>query len=164
MKTLPELLRRIIDETKMLTREEWAEVLSVSPKQLADWVLGLTMPTPRALRAIGDIVDRDLRFPQQEWKDLMNAPLQDVYPEASWEVRKEVGQNLGSYALKDMRQAFLERLESLLPEEQEQVIYEMSGVIRRRLRNLPPSKEELKSIAQEASKLVDEMKADRDPK
>src|SRR5207244_2263066 len=53
-----EMLLRLIDETNLFTRAEWAEILDVSEAAISQWVNDKTLPRPELLRMIVDTVKR----------------------------------------------------------------------------------------------------------
>src|SRR5215510_3181024 len=52
-------LARLLDETKLLTRQQWAELLDVSPAAISQWVNDKTIPRPEVLRMVIDALEEN---------------------------------------------------------------------------------------------------------
>src|SRR5215469_12947933 len=71
-------LARLLDDTNLLTRQQWAELLDVSPAAISQWVNDKTIPRPEVLRMVIDALEENSVLPPQKldpsWGQVVNLP------------------------------------------------------------------------------------------
>src|SRR6516165_1399818 len=76
-------LVRLIDDTELMTRQQWAELLDVSPAAISQWVNDKTIPRPEVLRMIIDALEEDPDLAARvlgEFKEISRRPSAEVSP------------------------------------------------------------------------------------
>jgi hypothetical protein len=129
------MLRRLIDETDVLRRAEWAEVLGVSEAAISQWVNDVGLPRPENVRAILTTLLADRRVSDETieaFENLARRPGTEISPHGD-----RLSPNLAHYMLKPLRDGFLRTLETLPPRSQEKVLLEALERCRE-LRRVPP--------------------------
>ena len=98
-------LARLLDDTGVYTRAEWAKCLRVPEQILADWVSDKGFPTYDRLRMILDIVQNTAGVsaqPAHDFEMLTLLPIAEVTPFAS-----VIGKNLDAYLGQTLEDATL---------------------------------------------------------
>src|SRR5262245_8795897 len=71
-------LARLLDDTSLLTRQQWAELLDVSPAAISQWVNDKTIPRPEVLRMVIDVLEENSALTPQvlklSWGQVGNLP------------------------------------------------------------------------------------------
>jgi hypothetical protein len=82
-KTFGEALRKMLDDSKMFTRPEWADFLDRSEEELELWTEDREMPDPVTLRMLlAALADSD-GIPQavfEEWESIAHLPIRTTAP------------------------------------------------------------------------------------
>ena len=76
-------LVKLLDDTKLMTRQQWAELLDVSPAAISQWVNDKTIPRPEVLRMIIDALEENTDVAYQvlgEFKRISRRPSVEVSP------------------------------------------------------------------------------------
>jgi hypothetical protein len=123
-------LARLLDETNLLTRQQWAELLDVSPAAISQWVNDKTIPRAEVLRMIIDALDDNSELQPAilgEFKAIMRSPATDVSPNG-----ERMGPSVGHYLVKPLLEGFLRNLNSLTFESQEGILYRAAEMCRER--------------------------------
>lgn len=108
-----------IFDAGLLNRKQWSEVLDVDELMLLAWAQDEAMPIAKYLRAILDVAERDERFQPALAK--LNTVLDTPIPKCK---------TLRHYLIIDLKNSFLESLDTLSPEVQERILFEASRLIR----------------------------------
>ena len=119
-----QLLRRLLDDTGIFNRSEWAEFLSVSTAAISQWVNDNTVPRPELLRMIVDLVRSVDNAPQgllQEFETMAARPSEVVSPNG-----KRFGESVSAYLVRPLLDGFLLDLKGLKSEEQARVLLRAS--------------------------------------
>jgi hypothetical protein len=128
------VLRGLLDETGVFSRDEWARVLVVSPAAISQWVNDHTIPRASLLRSILDVVKRHCgdRHPALlKFFDTARRPADAVSPHGT-----RMRPTVGHYLVTPVLEGFQRVLETIPPERQEQVLFRAAAECRR-LRYLP---------------------------
>lgn len=97
-------LSRLLDETGMFTRKEWARFFGVQPQLLEAWEQDEIFPRPDFLRVMLDLLNSAAGVPKaplDEFQALMVKPLEEISPCGSSLKTK----NLKEYLARDIRRA-----------------------------------------------------------
>jgi hypothetical protein len=114
-------LARLLDDTQLLTRQQWAELLDVSPAAISQWVNDKTIPRPEVLRMLIDAVEESFPPPTEiigEFKEITRRPATEVSPNG-----ERLGASVGHYVVKPLLEGFLRNLDGLDFEAQERVLH-----------------------------------------
>ena len=107
------LLLRLLDESHILTREQWADVLRVETADIEGWVSGASLPSPIVIRGIVTVVSNDVRVPGEILEEFESQrDTLEVSP----------GLTLGKFMLQPLREAFEETLRFASSKIQEEVL------------------------------------------
>jgi hypothetical protein len=121
-------LVRLIDDTELMTRQQWAELLDVSPAAISQWVNDKTIPRPEVLRMIIDALEEDPDLAARvlgEFKEISRRPSAEVSPNGD-----RMSPSIGHYVVKPLLQGFLRNLGGLDFEAQESILYQASDMCR----------------------------------
>src|SRR5215471_11940692 len=121
-------LVKLLDDTKLMTRQQWAELLDVSPAAISQWVNDKTIPRPEVLRMIIDALEEDPALSAQvlgEFKEISRRPSRDVSPNG-----ERMSPSIGHYVVKPLLEGFLRNLGGLGFEAQESILYHASDMCR----------------------------------
>jgi hypothetical protein len=121
-------LVRLLDDTKLLTRQQWAELLDVSPAAISQWVNDKTIPRPEVLRMIIDALEENPDFAAlvlAEFKQISRRPSAEVSPNG-----ERMSPSIGHYVVKPLLEGFLRNLAGLDFEAQERILYQASDMCR----------------------------------
>ena len=131
-------LESLLDETKIFSRKEWADILGFSESHIEEWVSGTLFPSPGILRMIVDVVEISFgaeQKPLDEFKKLYgkrlleqekNFPVQTIVHFLSYldDLR------LGEYLLLPVLDGFLRNLKTLPLDLQEQLLFHFAEACR----------------------------------
>lgn len=120
-----QLLRRLLDETDIFSRSQWAEFLNVSTSAISQWLNETTVPRPELLRMILDLVRSVDNAPQgllQEFDEMAAKPAAAV----STRHGKKFGESVNAYLIRPLLEGFLLDLKGLKVEEQARVLLRAS--------------------------------------
>jgi hypothetical protein len=118
------VLRRLLDETNILTRAEWSELLRVSEAAISQWVNDHTLPRPELLRKIVWVVRNSSGVPNdilEDFDDMAIKPASQVSPHSD-----SLRQSVGHYLIQPLLRTFLGELSRLKPQEQEKFLLKAS--------------------------------------
>lgn len=121
-------LRELLDDTGVLTREEWARTLGVTKQAISQWVNDRTIPRPDVLQGIldffvdargrkKDIVDR--------FTQLARMDSREVSPHA-----ERLGPTVGDYLLEPLMRGFFRNFNPLPAIYKAEVLYRASELCR----------------------------------
>ena len=114
------LLRRMLDESGIFSRSEWAEYLRVSEPAISQWLNDHTMPKAEHLRKIIWTLRNKDNVPKNlitEYESLLELSAHEVTPHFN-----RIGNTLGEYVISPLVQTFLMDLKRLNPTEQEKLL------------------------------------------
>lgn len=120
-----QLLRRLLDETDIFSRSQWAEFLNVSTAAISQWLNDTTVPRPELLRMILDLVRSADNAPQellQEFGEMAAKPAASVSPRHG----KKFGESVNAYLIRPLLEGFLLDLKELKAEKQARVLLRAS--------------------------------------
>lgn len=118
------LLRRLLDETDIFSRSQWAEFLNVSEAAISQWVTDKTVPRAELLRMIVELirsVDDAPHEPLREFEKMAAKPSGIVSPNG-----KRFGESVNAYLVSPLLDGFLLDLKGLQPEKQGRVLLKAS--------------------------------------
>jgi hypothetical protein len=121
-------LVRLLDDTRLMTRQQWAELLDVSPAAISQWVNDKTIPRPEVLRMIIDALEEDPDLAAcvlGEFKEISRRPSAEVSPNGD-----RMSPSIGHYVVKPLLEGFLRNLGGLDFEAQESILYQASDMCR----------------------------------
>jgi transcriptional regulator with XRE-family HTH domain len=120
-------LARLLDETDLFKREEWARVLDITPQAISHWVNDKAIPRAELLRRILDVLTNATGVPQdilREFYAVCREPATKVSPLHG----DRMGKTVGHYLVTPVMQGFLRALNPLPPQQQEDVLYQASDL------------------------------------
>ena len=120
-------LVRLLDDTNLMTRQQWAELLDVSPAAISQWVNDKTIPRPEVLRMIIDALEENTKMSPHvgEFREISRRPSAEVSPNGD-----RMSPSIGHYVVKPLLEGFLRNLSGLDFEAQESILYQASGLCR----------------------------------
>jgi hypothetical protein len=121
-------LARLLDETYLLTRQQWAELLDVTPAAISQWVNDKTIPRPEVLRMLIDAIEESSAPPAQiltEFRAISRRPATEVSPHG-----ERLGTSVGHYIVKPLLDGFLRNMYGLDSDAQERVLYKAAEMCR----------------------------------
>src|ERR1043166_9186395 len=121
---LATILVKMIDETKILRRDEWASILCVTPSAISQWLNDKALPRAEVMRSILSLLkEHDRIKPEllEEFNSLILIAAREVSPLFRSRIR-----TLFEYLLAPQLERFLRDLDSLHPESQERVLLRAS--------------------------------------
>jgi transcriptional regulator with XRE-family HTH domain len=121
-------LVRLLDDTKLMTRQQWADLLDVSPAAISQWVNDKTIPRPEVLRMIIDALEENPDLAPRvlrEFKQISRLPAAEVSPNGD-----RMNPSIGHYVIKPLLEGFLRNLAGLDFEAQELILYHASDLCR----------------------------------
>lgn len=114
------LLRDLIEHTDIFPRSEWATTLGVTPAAISQWLNDKTVPRPRTLRSLLDVVRRyrgnDNKY-LQSFLAIVDKPAHTVSP-----LGGRLGSSVGGYLASPVLEGFLRQLGTLSYSIQEAVL------------------------------------------
>ena len=124
------VLRVLLDDTDIFTRDEWADALGVTTPALSQWVNDHTLPRASTLRSLLDIVRR-YKGPShptlRAFDELSEHPAEDISPHGD-----RMRPTLGHYVVRPVLEGFQRVLKfTLQPAQQEQVLARAAAESRR---------------------------------
>jgi len=134
MSLFADALRGLLDEAKLFTRSEWAEILNVKEETIEDWLGDRKLPRPEDLRSIDDTIKEDLRTPGK-----LLARFETMAVGRAWDVSpfgKEIGPTVSHYMTRPLREAFMRWLDCLPQKEQEELLYRAVDMCRDRTKQI----------------------------
>jgi hypothetical protein len=120
------VLRRLLDETGVFERREWAEFLRVSESAISQWVRGHTLPRAEYLRKVLWVLRNADDVPSEvldDFERMAAMPAEEVAPDHS----KTIGQTVGDYVLSPLLEAFLRDLKRMDPPDRERFLLEAAA-------------------------------------
>ncbi len=121
----------------LLDRWQWRHILGRDLAEIHSWVEEGQLPDPRSLQSIYDIVQRDLRFPQALFEELLDRPCADLQREASskdlGQLFRSAGPTLRHYLLRPRREALINDIALMDADVQVKVLAELAKEVRKRL-------------------------------
>lgn len=118
-------LRRLLDETGVFTRSEWAEFLHVTESAISQWVCDNTLPRAEHLRKIMWVLRTADDVPARiiaAFDQMAAMPADEVSPH-----RKNLGSTVGDYMINPLLDAFLRDLRRLDPPAREKFLLEAAA-------------------------------------
>jgi transcriptional regulator with XRE-family HTH domain len=115
------LLRRMLDESGIFNRSDWATYLGVSEPAISQWLNDHTLPKAEHLRKIiwtlrnKDAVPKTL---VTEYEEMLQIPASEI----SIKHYIRIGNTLGDYVISPLVKTFLMDLKRLRPVEQEELL------------------------------------------
>jgi len=122
-----QVLRRLLDDTGMFKRNQWAELLNVSEAAISQWVTDNTVPRAELLRMVVDLVRARGRAPRellQEFEAVAAKPGTSVSPK--WKER--FGDSVNTYLVRPLLEGFLLDLKGLKADAQERVLLKSTAL------------------------------------
>lgn len=119
MSRFAQALKGLLDDTKLFTRDEWADILTVDEAEIEEWVEDRKLPHHSALRSLVSCAkehDRISDEPFLQWDDMARLPFSQVSP--LWKERGTVRH----YMVQPAIEGFLRSLRCLDPDDQEAVL------------------------------------------
>jgi hypothetical protein len=119
-------IRALLDDSKLLSRKQWAELLGVTPSALSLWVNDRSLPSSIHLSEVWDFVRSSSSVPEevlQQFRNVADLPVRKVTPLFE-RIRKE--KTVSQYMLRPLRDAMLATLSTLPAHVQEEAMFEMS--------------------------------------
>ena len=120
-------LRRMLDETKLFTRKEWAKFLDYPESRIADWIAGKRIPKPGQLWMIEQVLRESSSVSVdilQEFTAMTERPARETCPaHAQW-----VGRTFADYLMREAVQGFLANLSAVPTRAQrEKILFDEVG-------------------------------------
>lgn len=115
-------IAKLLDETNLFNRREWAEFLGVSPPAISQWVGDKTIPRPDTLYMILDILQQSTDVPEgpiKSFKALAQRRATEVSPHG-----KRMLPSVWAYMMRPAFSELSSRLAKLSPADQERVLAE----------------------------------------
>lgn len=142
-----EALRSLLDETKFLSRAEWAVVVGTNEAEIEKWVSDKIFPSPSKLRMIMDVCEnRNVdKAPVEKFKKLYEERLSDISSAAPWgkgPLNYTRNLRLGEYILLPVLDGFLRNLQILPFEIQEKLLFHFAEECREINELKPVSRED----------------------
>jgi hypothetical protein len=137
------MLRKLLDDTSVLRRAEWAQILGVSEAAISQWVNDQVLPRPENLRAIYTTLFADRRVADEileAFNALAGEPASQLSPHGD-----RMSPTVAHYMLRPLRDGFLRTLDTLPPSAQEQLLLDAA----RRARDLRRGPSEPMSVAEQ---------------
>jgi hypothetical protein len=119
-------LVRLLDDTRLMTRQQWAELLDVSPAAISQWVNDKTIPRPEVLRMIIDALEENSDLSHRvlgEFKEISRRPSEEISPNGD-----RMSPSIGHYIVKPLLEGFLRNLGGLDFEAQESILYQAADM------------------------------------
>lgn len=123
---LASALRSVFDDSRLLSRKDWATLLGVTPAAISLWVNGRTLPRADHLSAAWDFVSSRSGVPKsvlEHFQHVAALPARKATPFAS---RFRGEPTVAHYMLRPQREAMLRTLSGLHPSLQEEILYRTS--------------------------------------
>jgi hypothetical protein len=114
------LLRRLLDESGIFNRSEWASYLRISEPAISQWLNDHTLPKAEHLRKIIWTCRNKDHVPTcliDEYEELLEIPSTEISPHSN-----RIGETLGDYVISPLVQTFLMDLKRLKPVDQEKLL------------------------------------------
>lgn len=124
---LATILERLLDETKLFTRQEWARYLHVTQSTLSQWTHDKTIPMAKHLVMIVDTLRASIHTPMgilEDFYKIVQMPSSHISPHGA-----RLGDNVLAYMNEERRKDFLQTLKQLPVEIQERIILESIAYI-----------------------------------
>lgn len=113
-------LRELVDHPKCFSRQEWAEILRVTPSAISQWLGDYTVPRASTLRSIIDVAKRYCGAEAIETFSLISSqPAESVSP-----LGNRMLPTVAHYLVEPIREGFLRVLGTISPKNQEIVLLE----------------------------------------
>lgn len=128
MSIFSEVLKGLLDDTQIFSREDWATVLGVEESAIASWVQDEALPPAIVLRSIVRVVKRldgVKEEPVRKWSAIVDLPAREVTP--FWQ---EMGKDTGNYMVRPCIEGFLRNLAILDPKKQEIMLLGTAEMVR----------------------------------
>lgn len=119
-------IRALLDDSKLLSRKQWAELLGVTPSALSLWVNDRSLPSAIHLSEVWDFVRSSSNVPEgvlQQFRKVAELPVRKATPLFE-RIRKEG--TVSRYMLRPLRDAMLATLSTLPAHVQEEAMFEMA--------------------------------------
>lgn len=126
-------LASLLDDTRVLSRRQWAELLHISESAISQWVGDKTLPRPEHLRKIVRFLQDSDDVPQapgREFSRLSSLPARQVTPLGD---RLGEDRTLDQYMLRPLRVALQISLSGLPAARQEEILLSANDAARRGL-------------------------------
>ena len=125
---LATILERLLDETELFTREQWAVYLHVTQSSLSQWIHDKTIPKAQYLVMIVDILRASIHTPLgilDDFDRIAQMPSSHISPHSA-----RLGNMLLDYMNAERMKQFFQTLKPLPVDIQEKILLEQIARIR----------------------------------
>jgi transcriptional regulator with XRE-family HTH domain len=113
----------LLDCAGSFSRQDWAEILGVTPSAVSQWLQDDTIPRASTLRRIVEVAERHCEGDALEkFREILSMPSTKVSPRG-----KKMAPTVAHYMVEPIREGFLRVLAPLTPKDQESVLFEAAA-------------------------------------